>query len=81
MFEIEPTPDTQPISTNFARVCPRCGDTFSCGVANGENDCWCFALPNVISLEGDGAGTARSCLCPACLSREVFGKLNTSSQG
>jgi len=45
------------------RTCPRCGEAFTCGVA--EAHCWCFDLPNVMLM--DEAKMNEGCLCPACL--------------
>ncbi|MCC6894229.1 MAG: cysteine-rich CWC family protein [Anaerolineae bacterium] len=46
------------------RTCPECGTVFSCAVAAGESQCWCFNLPRIISLD---ESDDRGCLCPACL--------------
>jgi hypothetical protein len=47
------------------RTCPRCGAHFTCGIAAGEERCWCFDLPNVILLTS--IGSDEGCLCPDCL--------------
>jgi hypothetical protein len=45
-------------------ACPRCGASFTCGLATGESRCWCFDLPNLIPLSTIGP---EGCLCPVCL--------------
>jgi hypothetical protein len=47
------------------RTCPRCGASFTCGIAAGEAHCWCFDLPNVIWIDDEKVN--EGCLCPACL--------------
>jgi hypothetical protein len=63
------------IVSNGKQLCPRCGVSFVCGIANGESVCWCFGLPNVIFLDGDGAGSASACLCPQCLHDDIVRKM------
>ena len=56
-----------PIAPNSA--CPHCGARFRCGMENGDKECWCARLPNVLPLpvENAAGSPATSCLCPACL--------------
>jgi predicted Fe-S protein YdhL (DUF1289 family) len=50
-----------------AKQCQRCGDTFRCGIGDGEESCWCARLPNVMPMAEDGG----DCLCPACLLQAI----------
>ena len=61
--------EATPIETNVRkRSCPQCGTVFTCEVAAGQSQCWCFTLPRIISLdESDDKG----CLCPACLGAKI----------
>jgi hypothetical protein len=49
-----------------ARTCPQCGTAFVCGMAAGEQKCWCADLP---PLPIDPSLSA--CLCPTCLKKRV----------
>ncbi|MBQ1783607.1 MAG: cysteine-rich CWC family protein [Gammaproteobacteria bacterium] len=49
-----------------SQICPACGQPLRCGVAMGDSQCWCFALPPQLSPEG-----AASCLCPDCLAKAL----------
>lgn len=49
-----------------AQACPACQGKFVCGIAQGQNHCWCMMLPAVISVSPD-----QSCLCEACLKSEI----------
>ena len=53
-------PDTSKVSGN---VCPGCGVLGPCGVAAGESQCWCMALPVLPPERRTGSG----CYCPTCL--------------
>lgn len=57
--------DTAGITTSSQR-CPACGQPLRCGVAMGDSQCWCFALPPRLSPDG-----AASCLCPDCLAKAL----------
>ncbi len=48
-----------------AQTCPRCGGPVTCGLAGGEETCWCMAMPAVMTVP-DAGGTA-SCYCADCL--------------
>lgn len=61
-----PMSETKPIIISNQQVCPRCGLAFTCGIAVGEGECWCFQVPNLPSLTQPGEGASR-CLCPLCL--------------
>jgi len=56
-----------------ARVCPQCGANFTCAVAAGHSQCWCFNLPRIISLD---ESDDRGCLCPTCLGAKIEQRLN-----
>jgi hypothetical protein len=43
-------------------ICPKCGSEFICGITAGDESCWCFSLPKVTPISGQGV-----CFCPACL--------------
>jgi hypothetical protein len=48
-------------------ACARCGALFTCAMADGgapAQPCWCAALPLLMPLPAEGAGT---CYCPDCL--------------
>lgn len=53
--------------------CDGCGASFGCGSAEGR--CWCAGLPQVLPLPDAG----KDCLCPACLEREVAGRIRIVS--
>ena len=44
--------------------CPACGGGVECGMVNGEDECWCSALPNVLPMSDDRDA---KCYCRACL--------------
>lgn len=46
-------------------TCARCGATFTCGMAAGQERCWCQDLPPAPPLP------EASCLCPECLKKEI----------
>ncbi|MDO9598636.1 MAG: cysteine-rich CWC family protein [Azoarcus sp.] len=47
--------------------CPRCGKRFICGMAAGEEVCWCVAHPPIFAVPGADA----ACYCPDCLAELV----------
>ncbi|MGB9179294.1 MAG: DUF5522 domain-containing protein [Pyrinomonadaceae bacterium] len=47
-----------------------CRSSFTCGPEDGEEKCWCDALPHVPLAVGEDEG----CLCPKCL-REAISNL------
>lgn len=53
---------TTPPTTNLS-CCPRCGTRFVCGMASGQETCWCASLP-AITLPDPARP---ECLCPDCL--------------
>ena len=60
-------------------VCPRCGTRFSCGMAAGQEVCWCVAHPPIFAVPGAGAADA-ACYCPACLA-ELVARRQQQSRG
>ncbi len=46
-----------PVTNN----CPKCGAPVHCGVAAGENTCWCF------SVQAKGLEMNDTCMCKKCL--------------
>lgn len=58
--------------------CVECGAAFRCGVEAGENSCWCFALPQVLSLPQDDE--KQGCLCPKCLEARIEKMLGDSNK-
>lgn len=60
------------LPTDEAVLCQQCRALFACGIANGDDTCWCFSLPNVIVLDDRGAGSASACLCPQCLRSAII---------
>lgn len=61
-------------STEAAPVnsCPRCGRLFTCGMAAGEDVCWCVAHPPIFAVPGADA----ACYCPDCLAELVAQRRN-----
>lgn len=51
--------------SGVADACPACGGPVACGVANGEQACWCFALPHMLPMPT--GGVEARCYCSACL--------------
>jgi hypothetical protein len=43
-------------------ACPHCAEIFVCGVAAGEEKCWCEELPPLQADHG-----IKGCYCPNCL--------------
>jgi len=55
-------------------ICPQCGAGFRCGVEAGDGECWCMAMPPLLSVPAKfdvATGAAASCLCPDCLKRRL----------
>jgi len=57
-------------------VCPACGSIFTCGMAAGEERCWCADLPPLPKESLDSA--TPGCFCPKCL--ELRSKSLTGAQ-
>jgi uncharacterized protein len=51
------------------KTCPKCQAKVECGIANGQESCWCFNLPRVLPLVENAA-----CLCPECLQKQIAAK-------
>lgn len=47
-----------PLVTNN---CPKCSNPVRCGIAAGENTCWCF------SVQSKGLELNDTCMCKMCL--------------
>jgi hypothetical protein len=59
------------------KTCPRCQTKFECGIAQGQETCWCFDCPRVLPVVENAA-----CLCPECLRQEIIAKqLDTEGKG
>ncbi len=71
-----PLPDPETPRTGV-RLCARCGVVFVCGVAKGDDVCWCMGLPNIITLDDRGAGAASACMCPSCLKSDINRKMHS----
>lgn len=56
--------------------CPRCGKSFTCGMAAGEAICWCVAHPPIFAVPGGDAADA-ACYCPNCLAELVAQRRST----
>jgi hypothetical protein len=52
--------------------CPKCGAPVACGMTNGEDTCWCLALPPALPVPANDSGAR--CYCRDCLM-----KLTTAS--
>jgi len=51
-----------------SQICPQCGTTFGCDIAQGKTHCWCMELPAIPKdITAKTAGLSEGCLCPACL--------------
>jgi hypothetical protein len=48
--------------------CPRCGNSFDCGMHAPPPGCWCKAMP---ALPADRLQPGGRCLCPECLAGEI----------
>jgi hypothetical protein len=57
------------------KICSRCHAVFTCGLAQGDERCWCERLPHVPLI----ADERTDCFCPQCLS-EAIAKLNAESE-
>ncbi|MEK7736847.1 MAG: cysteine-rich CWC family protein [Pseudomonadota bacterium] len=55
-------------------TCPRCGAAFTCGIAAGEDPCWCLDLPPLAAIQPDSG-----CYCPACLRQLLEAQQESSS--
>jgi hypothetical protein len=60
--------ENQPVERK--KVCPNCGETFSCF----SDNCWCSKLPNIMPME-----EARGCLCPKCLEVTIQEKIEQAT--
>jgi hypothetical protein len=45
------------------QICANCGAAFVCGMAAGNERCWCADLPPLMPVPDTPAG----CYCPDCL--------------
>ncbi|WP_087048022.1 cysteine-rich CWC family protein [Caballeronia ptereochthonis] len=61
-------PEQSDEQAHGTRVCAQCGAPFRCGMLAGDAACWCATLP---ALPLDRLRPGVSCLCPACLAREI----------
>lgn len=50
-----------------AKVCPECGEHFTCGSQSGAGHCWCDEMPSLPA----SALVQSDCLCPKCLAHVV----------
>lgn len=48
------------------KTCPKCAAQFECGIANGQENCWCFDCPRILPVVENA-----ECLCPQCLRQEL----------
>jgi hypothetical protein len=55
------------MNTSEQKSCPRCGQTFGCGVNSLEKDCWCASLPGALARPESNV----DCFCPKCLSKMI----------
>ena len=49
--------------------CPSCGEPVVCGMSNGDDTCWCFALPPAMPMPP--AANAVRCYCRTCLQKLI----------
>jgi hypothetical protein len=54
------------------KTCPKCQAKFECGLAKGQETCWCFDCPRIMPVVENAA-----CLCPECLRKEIARALET----
>ena len=52
------------------KLCPECGNEFSCGVSNHTSPCWCRGFPAIVSV-----GQSSKCLCPDCLTKLIVSRI------
>ncbi|MBT4867790.1 MAG: cysteine-rich CWC family protein [Planctomycetaceae bacterium] len=69
------TSDSNTESATNGKCCGRCGESFTCGLAAGEEPCWCADLPHVMPVDG----AVGDCLCPHCLRGEIDARLAAES--
>jgi Cysteine-rich CWC len=53
----------------IAERCPACGGPVECGMTNGDEACWCLALPPALPMPPEGSESR--CYCPKCLQRLI----------
>jgi hypothetical protein len=56
------------VTPNGTRTCPRCNQTFTCGLSAHLEKCWCFDRPHVIDMKD---ASREGCVCPACLDKQI----------
>ena len=53
--------------------CPKCGAPVACGMTNGEDTCWCLALPPALPMPANDSGfVTLSVKSPDCVSGIVL---------
>ena len=57
-------------ASRTVHACPSCGGAVECGMANGDETCWCCDLPHVLPVSGSDA----KCFCKACLEKLIDGR-------
>lgn len=57
-------------------ICPVCGRENDCGMAKGQDTCWCFVLPHALALTAPEK--AGYCYCRACLTRVIADRRESS---
>lgn len=60
------TPDATGEPCGLAQACAACQGMFVCGIAQGQEQCWCMKLPAVLPVSSH-----QTCLCEICLTREI----------
>jgi hypothetical protein len=53
----------------FVEICPACGEPVECGMRNGDETCWCFALPPALPMLREES--AARCYCRKCLQKLI----------
>ncbi|MDP3501668.1 MAG: cysteine-rich CWC family protein [Myxococcales bacterium] len=56
------------MTTPNPKTCPLCGEPNSCGMAAGEQACWCFAVtmdPDALARIPEAA-KGKACVCQRC---------------
>lgn len=57
------------------KTCPDCNSVFTCGTEQGNQACWCLALPAIMP-----PGLWDDCRCQSCLARVIAARIESSIQ-
>ena len=63
------------MKANDQKTCPRCRQTFECGLSQSHETCWCFDCPRMMPVVENA-----DCLCPDCLKAEITSRMKSERQ-